>query len=143
MKASRFLWTLLLTLAAAAGCDDGNPFDYVPVSGKLSYEDGSPIPAGGIRLRFYLQDVGPIDGAYPRPGMANVDQSGAFPNVTSYNYGDGLTPGKHKVSLDYATDAAGKLLVPKAYTHAASTPLVIEVTEASSDAPLEIEIPRP
>ena len=107
MRASKLQWAVLLTAAFCVGCDDGNPFDYVPVSGKLSYEDGTPIPAGGIRLRFYLQDVGPIDGAYPRPGMANVDQSGSFPNATSYNYGDGLTPGKHKVSLDYATDAEG------------------------------------
>ena len=34
---------------ACAGCSDGNPFDYVPVSGRLMYEDGTPIPAGGIR----------------------------------------------------------------------------------------------
>jgi hypothetical protein len=143
IRASRLQWAVLLAAAVCLGCDDGNPFDYVPVSGKLSYEDGTPLPAGGIRLRFYLQDVGPIDGAYPRPGMANVDPSGNFPNATSYNYGDGLTPGKHKVSLDYATDAAGKLLIPKEYTHPGSTPLVIEITEASSDAPLEIKVPRP
>jgi hypothetical protein len=134
---------LALATSLLLGCSDGNPFAYVPVSGKLSYDDGMPIPAGGIRLQFFLQDVAPVDGAYPRPAAADVDQTGAFSCVTSYKYGDGLSPGKHKVSIDYATDAKGKLLVPKEYTHGGTTPLIVEITEDSVDAPLEIKVPRP
>lgn len=131
------------TLSLLVGCGDGNPFAYVPVSGKLTYEDGTPIPAGSIRLQFFVQDIAPINGAYPRPAAADVDQTGAFSCVTSYKYGDGLSPGKHKVSIDYATDAKGKLLVPKEYTHGGTTPLIVEITEDSAETPLEIKVPRP
>ena len=75
--------------------------------------------------------------------LVKVDASGAFANVTSYKYGDGLVLGKHKVSIDYATDAKGKFLVPKDYTHGGTTPLIVEITESSADAPLEIKVPRP
>ena len=134
---------LVLALAASLGCGDDSPFDYVPVSGKLTYEDGTPIPAGGIELQFFAQDAKPVNGAHPRPAGAKVDASGAFANVTSYKYGDGLVLGKHKVSIDYATDAKGKFLVPKDYTHGGTTPLIVEITESSADAPLEIKVPRP
>src|SRR5689334_3170088 len=136
----RFTALLLLCLA---GCGDGNPFDYVPVSGRLTYEDGAPIPAGGIRIGFTVIDVAPKNGAFPRPAEAVVDAEGNFSSVTSYKPGDGLMPGKHKAAIYYATDAQGKSLIPKEFGHASTTPLVVEVTEDSADAPLQIKVPRP
>jgi hypothetical protein len=124
---------------SCVGCGDGNPFDYVPVSGRLTYEDGTPIPANGIRLGFAVQGVSPKNGAYPLPAEAVVGPDGRFASCTSYKPGDGLMPGKHKVAIYYATDAKGKLLIPKPYSHAATTPLVID----AADAPLEIKVPRP
>jgi hypothetical protein len=124
---------------ACSGCSDGNPFDYVPVSGKLTYEDGTPIPASGIRLGFEVIDVGPKGDAYPRPAEAIVDSEGNFASCTSYRPRDGLIPGKHKVAIYYATDDKGKLLIPKEFSHASTTPLVID----TADAPLEIKAPRP
>ncbi len=52
-------------------------------------------------------------------------------------------PGKHKAAIYYATDAQGKLLIPKDYAHASTTPLVVEVTADSARTPLEIKVPRP
>ena len=124
---------------ACAGCSDGNPFDYVPVSGRLVYEDGAAIPASGIRLGFTVQDVGPKGDAFPRPAEALVDAEGNFAECMSYRPGDGLIPGKHKVTIYYAADAKGKLLVPKEFTHPTTTPLVID----TADAPLEIKVPKP
>lgn len=126
-------------MVALVGCGDGNPFDYVPVSGRLTYEDGTPIPAGGIRLGLTVQDVGPQGDAFPRPAEALVDAQGNFPSCMSYRPGDGLIPGKHKVAIYYAVDAKGKLLIPKEYSHATTTPLVID----TADAPLQIKVPRP
>lgn len=132
------IWLLLGALTC--GCNqDGSPFDYTPVSGRITYEDGTPIPASGMRLGFVVQDVSPEGEAYPRPADAVVDAQGNFPRVTSYKYGDGLIPGKHKVTLYYATDAKGDLLVPKEYTQPGTTPL--EIT--TDQLPLEIKVPRP
>ena len=130
---------LVMLALACGGCGDGNPFDYVPVNGRLTYEDGTPIPAGGIRLGFAVQDVGPKGDAFPRAGEALVDAQGNFSECMSYRPGDGLIPGKHKVAIYYATDAKGKLLIPKEYSHASTTPLIID----TADAPLEIKVPKP
>jgi hypothetical protein len=125
--------------AAFAGCGGGDPFDYVPISGRLTYEDGEPIPAPGIRLFFHPVDVPPQGDMYPRPAGAEVDADGRFDCATSVSYGDGVVPGRQKVVLYYATDADGRLLVPEEYTHSSTTPLEID----SSDSPLEIKVPRP
>jgi hypothetical protein len=122
-----------------AGCGDGGPFQYIPVHGKLTYEDGQPLPAGGVVLQFLSQDAQPVDGMHPRPGSADVDAQGVFTAATSLKYGDGLIPGKHKVALFYATDKSGKLLVPREYTSFATTPLVVD----TGDGNIEIKVPRP
>lgn len=132
-------WIVLLAVVACCGCSDGNPFDYVPVSGRLTYEDGTPIPASGIRLGFAAEDATPRNGAHPRPAEAVVDADGNFASVTSYRPRDGLMPGRHKVAVYHAEDAKGKLLIPKEYSHALTTPLVID----TADAPLQIKVPKP
>jgi hypothetical protein len=127
-------------LVALAGCGDSGPFEYMPVSGTLTYEDGAPIPAGGVRLAFKPQDVQPVDGNYPRPAMADVDEQGNFARATTIKYGDGLVPGKHQVAVYYATDKDGNLLVPQEYTHFGTTPLVVDTGD---DGVIEIKVPRP
>jgi hypothetical protein len=130
---------LFIVCCICTGCGSSSPYDYVQVDGKLSYEDGTPIPASSIRLQFAAQEAPAIEGAQPRPGVANVDAQGEFPCVTSYKYGDGLIPGKHKVAIQQATAQDGKLLVPKEYTSIATTPLEIDTDEA----PLHIKVPKP
>jgi hypothetical protein len=121
------------------GCGSGSPFDYVEANGKVTYEDGTPIPSSSIRLQFSAQDAPAVEGAHPRPAVANVDAEGEFPCVTSYKYGDGLISGKHKVAIQQATDQGGKLIVPKEYTNIATTPLVVD----TADAPFHIKVPKP
>lgn len=139
LQLPRYPLICTLSIVACLGCrDSSSPFDYVPVQGKLTYEDGSVIPAGGIVLRFIAQDVEPVGDARPRPAAANVNAEGVFDCVTSYKYGDGLIPGKHRVTLNYATDEQGNLLVPKEYT-VADSPLIVD----TADAPLHIKVPEP
>lgn len=133
----RPFWIVLACSLAASGCGSGGPFDYVPVSGTLKYEDGTPL--GGLRLIFLAQDADPVGTAHPRPARANVDAQGSFDCVTSHKYGDGLIPGKHKVVLQIAPVQDGKPLVAEEYTRSETTPLEID----TADAPLEIVIPRP
>jgi hypothetical protein len=120
------------------GCGSGGPFKYIRVSGKVSYEDGSPIP-GGCKLTFISQDVAPVGNAYPRQGIANVNAEGEFESVTSYKYADGLVPGKHKVVIQAANERDGKPVVPKEYANVETTPLVID----TANLPLDIKVPKP
>ena len=139
MKFSGVFTVCLAWLALGVGCGSNEPFEYIPVHGKLTYEDGAPIPAGGILLQFEALDAKPVDGMHPRPAQAGVDANGVFAQATSHKYGDGLIPGKHKVAIYYATDAKGKLLVPKEYTHLGTTPLIVE----TGDGEIVIKVPRP
>jgi hypothetical protein len=128
----------ICVVCLTAGCGSGGPFKYVRVSGKVSYDDGTPIP-GGCRLLFRALDATPVGNAYPRPGMALVDANGNFDVVTSYKYGDGLVKGKHKVAIQTANERDDKPVVPKDYASTESTPLVVD----TADSPFDIKVPKP
>jgi hypothetical protein len=130
---------LILMAAFSAGCGSHGPFEYEKVSGKVVYEDGSRIPAGGMVLRFEALDAPQVENASPRPAKASVNAEGVFDCVTSYKYGDGLIPGRHKVAIDVGAGPTGNPLVPADCTSVATTPLEIN----TEDAPLEIKVPRP
>jgi hypothetical protein len=135
---------LLLAMGAyalAIGCGSGgNPFKSVPVSGKVTYEDGSPIPVSGIKIYFHSL-LPPKDGMHPRPATAGVGPDGTFKDVTTYKYADGLVLGEHKVSLVCQEGGGLTKKIPREYALPAKTPLRVEVTESGQI--LEIKIPKP
>jgi hypothetical protein len=65
----RMTWRYTASAVAAlllAGCGGtGNPFDSVPVSGKVTYEDGSVIPVQGMKVYFHCLEP-------PKDGMPNI-----------------------------------------------------------------------
>ena len=81
-------------LALLPGCVGGDPFSYVPVSGKVTYDDGSKIPAS-MELKFLPISQQALDAqTYPRSGSAVVDaETGEYASVTSHYAGDGLVRG--------------------------------------------------
>jgi hypothetical protein len=121
------------------GCGSGSPYAYKKVNGKVAYDDGSPIPASGLRLRFMALDAPQVENAHPRPAFATVDAQGVFECVTSYKYGDGLIAGRHKVSIERDGLPNDKPLVPKEYLSNTTTPILVNTTEA----PFDIKIPKP
>jgi len=134
---SSLIATLLLA-SAGLGCGSDSPFEYVDAKGTVAYEDGSKIPRG-IELRFYAVDAPKVAGAKPRPAVAHADKEGKFDLVTSYKYGDGLVPGKHRVAIMEAEDQNKKPLIPKEYSNPRRTPLVVD----TADLPFEIKVPKP
>ena len=135
------VWNLgaFLVVLGCIGCGSGQPFDYVPVSGRISYEDGSPLPVDGVlRLTFY-SDAPPVDDKYfPRPGSAFPDKTGSFSKAMTMRPGDGLVPGTHHVTIGYmgrSTDG----VIPQEYTLKNKTPVVVD----TSQLPFDIKIPRP
>ncbi len=136
---SRMLVTSFF-LAWLVGCwGSVSPYDYIPVTGKVTYEDGTPIPSSGFVLKFYALDAPEVENMWPRPAQADIDSNGNFDCATSYKYGDGLIPGKHRVAFFYATDKSGKLLVPNEYIQAGDSPLIVD----TADVPLHIKVPKP
>ena len=124
-----------------AGCGSGDPFEYVQVSGRVSYEDGTLIPAAKLRVTF-IPEMQAIDArTHPRAGMAYVNVAdGSFDNFTSHLPGDGVVPGKHRV-LIVALDETEELspLVPREYYSGSQTPLIVD----TADTPFHFQIPKP
>lgn len=131
---------LAIALLSVVGCNQG-PYSYVPVSGTVTYEDGSPIPAASIQLVFRSM-APPIDEkTKPRLGKAGVNTAdGSFGAVTSYKPRDGLIPGEHKVTV-IAYDAQGRpsKAVPAECSDGVKTPLVVH----TNNRPFSILVPKP
>lgn len=135
-RASSSVILILGWLLCAAGCGSSGPFDYVKVSGNVSFEDGEPLTVGRVIFESQAASVG---NAHPRAGVGDLSDSGDFESVTSYKPGDGLVPGEHKVAIMYAVDKNGKSLVPKELASIGTTTLIVN----TDDSPFEIVIPRP
>jgi hypothetical protein len=131
------LWAAVV---AVAGCS-GEPFAYTQVSGRVTYEDGSVIPAPVVRVTFISQAPVVDEKMVPRPGVAEVDPAtGKFQTVTSHTYGDGIVRGEHKVLVVTLSASDVRLpLVPPEYADVAKTPLRVN----TKDSPFEIKVPKP
>ena len=126
---------LLVMLATAVGCKR-EPYACVPVSGKVTYEDGSLIPAERIRLIFVSQAPPANPKAYPRDGSAMVNvKTGTFDWATTYDRKDGLIAGEHKVLIQ--CEPGG--LVAKEYNDRKNTP----VTVNTSQLPFQLKVAKP
>ena len=130
---------VFLAVLGCIGCGSGQPFDYVPVSGRITYEDGTPLPVDGtLRLTFY-SDAPPVDDKYfPRPGSAFPDKTGTFSKAMTMRPGDGLVPGTHHVTVGYMGRSPDGI-VPEEYSLKNKTPIVVD----TSQLPFDIKIPRP
>jgi hypothetical protein len=137
----RLALSLGLCLLGVAGCGPSAPYKTVPVSGTVTYDDGSPIKAHRVRVQF-LPQVQPINPKeYPRPGSAEVKPDGTFANVTTWKYADGVIPGPNKVMVQ-ALDEREKMTgaVDQIYG-GAKTPITIEIKAGMG--PIPIQVPKP
>src|SRR5262249_33438597 len=98
MASSGLLW--LLALIAVGGCGKHSPYACVPVSGKVTFSDGSLIPADEIHIVFVSQTPPSDPKISPKNGIAEAaGTTGAFDFATTYGNKDGIIVGTHKVVL--------------------------------------------
>jgi hypothetical protein len=136
-----FYLSCLIVGLLLSGCGQkADPFSYVRVSGKVCYEDGTPLPVE-VRVTFYPQG-GSIDSkTHPRPGRTTTDKTtGALGVVTSNRYNDGLVPGRHKVTLLTPQNQLlpAKIAAPE-YGSPDKTPLEVDTAKL----PFEIKVRKP
>lgn len=131
------LWLMIAFMVISAGCSR-EPFELVQASGRLTYEDGTPLPTkGGLRIVF-APTAPPINGEmFPPRGTAYPDDNGDFASVSTSRPG-GMVRGEQKVAIMYQ-DVDSKRFVPMEYTSPKTTPLVVN----TDDAPFDIKVPRP
>lgn len=133
--------TKLLIIISVVGCGSSEPFSMVTVSGKVTYEDGTLIPAERIVVNFVPLAQPKNAKTHPRPGQAEVDETtGKFDSVTSHKYADGIVKGEHKVFLSVIDSKHPDLrLIPDIYGSETETPIQFNTRERK----LEIKVPRP
>jgi hypothetical protein len=124
-----------------AGCGAKDPFSYVRVSGKVTYEDGSLIPADPLMLTFSSVEPARVGKDWARPGMAAADKAdGTFDSVTSHKSGDGLVPGKYKVILTgISLSRLPPSVVPPEYGDLERTPLEVDTAQL----PFDLKVRKP
>ncbi len=133
---------LPLLAALLSGCG-GQPYSTVPISGTVKYEDGSLIPAPQIVLYFESQEENRDAKTFPRPGKAEVNvRDGTFDTVSTYEHGDGVILGEHKVVVEAfnADGAPVYAYFPKEFSDVTTTPRTITVGEKRQ---FDITLPKP
>lgn len=112
-----------------AGCGDGRP-KLVPARGTLTHA-GQGLLGGSVTFH-------PVSGTIEKGDRPSCQlrAGGAFTAAT-YPYGEGVIPGKYKVTL--SPDLAGRVKRPEC-ADAAKTPLTIDVPDSGvTDAKLTLE----
>ena len=124
-----------LLLLGVVGCSgETNPFPMTPVSGTVTYEDGSLIAGSEVWVDFVPQ-VEAVDNKSPRPGRADVNVAdGTFDSATTETPGDGVIIGEHQVSVS-VIEANGR------QTQLTVVDSPITITEGG--APLAIKVKKP
>jgi hypothetical protein len=136
--------TALVLATALSGCGPKEPFDYTQVSGKVTWEDGTPITGpnvASVEVMFYPLAPPKDPKTHPKPGNAALEADGSFSKLTSHKPNDGVVPGKHKVAILTfdATHTQLHGIVPAEYESKETTP--IEVDTANS--PFDIKVKKP
>jgi hypothetical protein len=138
----------ILALVIFAGCNR-DPFAFVSRPGKVTYEDGSKIPAPEIKLVFIPQT--PPNSGDPKmvapKGRVKLEADNSdgmsFESETSHDFNDGLVPGKHKVQVLPLDEKDNVIhgLVPPEYEDADRTPIIVD-TE-SPELIIKVKKPAP
>jgi hypothetical protein len=130
-------------LLLVGGC--GNryrpPYEIVSAAGSILYADGTPLPVP-VSVQFWpqMEPVNPKE--YPRPATAIVGPDGKFTSLTTWQFNDGIIPGKHKVQVLSSEGRVlpARILAPE-YADNQHTPLLIEVK--GDGTPVAVTVPKP
>ena len=133
-------WPLLaapLLLALVSGCGSGRH----PVTGRVTYEDGTPVEAGTV--------IGEatVDGK-PVGVQANIEKDGAFSWGTE-RAGDGALPGNYRVAVmpvalsELELSAGKQPAVDGKYTRYETSGITFEVKPGKNELNITVTRPKP
>ena len=112
------MWAGLLSLVLLAGC--GERPRLVPATGKITHK-GQPLTAGSV---IFVPDAG---NAWAKDNPSSLLQTDGTFTMKTFPFGEGVSPGKYKVTLDPAL--AGRVRLPN-LSKADKTPWSVEIPEA-------------
>lgn len=114
-----FLMAVVVMASLLPGCGGGDKPKLVAATGKVTYKN-EPLTAGNI---FFHPDAG---NAFQKDTPGSVlELDGSFA-IKTFPYGEGVPPGKYKVTLGPAL--ANRIKMPK-YADPAKTPWAVDVPD--------------
>lgn len=132
MRLAQLLAVILVT-ATLTGC--GSPL--AQVSGRVEYEDGSPVE-GAIKVVNFV----PTDDTTAevrKAGTGEIQDDGSF-KLRRRRPGDGIYKGKYAVTFTVLKDPrTGESLIYPRYNRKTETPFTVEVTGDQDDLVFQLE----
>lgn len=107
-----------MALALFAGCGDHPRL--VPATGRITHK-GQPLTAGSV---IFVPDAG---NAWAKDNPSSLLQTDGSFTMKTFPFGDGVAPGKYKVTLDPAL--AGRIRQPT-LSKADKTPWSVDIPDA-------------
>lgn len=129
---NRFPLRTLLAVCALLllnGCGGGNPFTTLPIRGKVTYSDGTPIQSSVVTVHFLPSRDAAKGSDFPQPALTVLNPDGTFEAASTFAKGDGAIPGEHTVVIE-ATNSdftPNPSAVAAIYSDPAQSPLRITV----------------
>jgi hypothetical protein len=125
-----------IVLLNLAGCGSKEPSlgKIVPVEGKITLANGTPVPGGHVSFV-------PLDRDPNLPGATSegrITPEGAYKVFTNNKPGAPL--GKYRVVLSRGSDRRGWSRVPKRYFDEVKSPLEVEVVEDKPEGGYDFKI---
>jgi hypothetical protein len=134
---------LLLSLSVSVGCRRGGP-EVVPVRGTITFGGGQWPKAGIV---YFVVDSSST-GQPQRPGLGEFDTGGTL-TVTTFKKGDGLLPGKYRITVEcwetppqMGSPTSAKSYVPDSYRSAATSNFTVQVESGQKEVNLHLDVPR-
>jgi hypothetical protein len=135
MHRPRFILIVGL-LALACGCNSGRQ----TVTGKVTYEDGTPVTAGTVVAEATID--GKIVGI-----QGNIESDGTF-RMGGASPGDGALPGTYGVLIqapslsDFEKAQGKKPALGGKYASFDSSGITLEVKPGTNELPIKVERPK-
>ncbi len=133
---SRKVLVLAVAVGACAGCSGRTPY---PVSGRIVYEDGTPVDAlqgGSVTFESLALNVS---------SSGSIQEGGQF-KLDFLRADDGALAGTYKVSFGlpdrFAEVAPSRQPVASEYLDQSRTPLTVTVEEKSNTLTLTVKRPK-
>jgi len=124
-------WGVVLVILG--GCGGSEPFALLPLTGKITYDDGSLIPGDRVVVCFVPVERQSRGKDVFSGSQGELDmKSGQIVGVTTHKYADGTMAGRYKVTVAAVKDGRNGIqvfttAVPQQYQDAQTTPLTCEV----------------
>ena len=134
-------WVAILAVLVVGCGKQQTPI--VPVSGTVTYDDGSVVPANQMEVKFLTPAKLIEEESFPPDATARVDtRDGHFPEVTTLQHGDGLGIGQHEVEVvRYGDEANPGDLTAQVYRGDKVWPSKVTVGPGKNE--FMITIPKP